>query len=191
MQQKSADIYNKGVSVCNAYKQRNLASTITPHASYSLSKSLLRKIYTTENNQLLSIHILENSIEQEKLNDSQQSLKSLYNSLGIIDIANNTKHPFQLMLQDINNSQLLSVHNTHATANDWDLALNTAHENNISFAVTCPRSNMFINSLYQTTANGVIVLIYRTDSLASNTDLSIFNEILFLLEKQIFHLTNC
>ena len=43
VQQKSADIYNKGVSVCNAYKQRNLASTITPHASYSLSKSLYAK----------------------------------------------------------------------------------------------------------------------------------------------------
>lgn len=189
VQQKSADIYNKGVSVCNAYKQRNLASNITPHASYSLSKSLLRKIYTTENNQLLSIHILENSIEQEKLNDSQQSLKSLYNSLSIIDIENNTEHPFQLMLQDINNSQLLSVHNTHATANDWDLALNIARENNISlFAVTCPRSNMFINSLlpdYSQWSDKVPICI-GTDSLASNTDLSIFNEILFLLEKTNF-----
>ncbi|HPW67081.1 MAG TPA: amidohydrolase family protein [Salinivirgaceae bacterium] len=188
-QQKSADIYNKGVSICDAYKQRNLAATITPHAPYSLSKSLLQKICTTENNQLLSIHILENSIEQESLSDNKQSLKSIFHSLDASDIENITEHPFQLMLQDIKNSRVLTVHNTHATAKDWDIALNIAQKNNISlFAVTCPRSNIFINNLlpdYSQWSDKIPICI-GTDSLSSNTDLSILNEILFLLKKTNF-----
>ncbi|HOG19004.1 MAG TPA: amidohydrolase family protein [Salinivirgaceae bacterium] len=186
VKQRSTDIYKKGVSICDAYRQRNLAATITPHAPYSLSKSLLQKICTTENNQLLSIHILENSVEQESLSDNKESLKSIFNSLGTSDIENITEHPFQLMLQDIKNSQVLTVHNTHTTAKDWDIALNIAKKNKISlFAVTCPRSNMFINSLipdYSQWSDKVPICI-GTDSLASNTDLSVFNEILFLLKK--------
>ncbi len=183
---KSTEIYSNGITIRNEYIKRDLPSTITPHAPYSLSKNLLMKIYSENINPLLSIHILENSIKQENLSDNAQSFKSLYKQHGINDIENSVEHPFQLMLKDIVGKQLLTVHNTRATVQDWDIALDIVHRNNISlFAVTCPRSNMYINSLlpdYNQWPKEIPVCL-GTDSLASNTDLSVFNEILFLLKK--------
>jgi cytosine/adenosine deaminase-related metal-dependent hydrolase len=81
---------------------------------------------------------------------------------------------------------LLSVHNVYATAQDWKIALEYTYKNNLAlFAVTCPRSNMFINSKLPDYSQwpSAIPVCLGTDSLVSNTDLSVYNEMLFLLEK--------
>lgn len=180
------EFYHNGVEVCNMFKNRGLVATITPHAPYSVSKRLLHMIANTPDNQIFSIHTLENSIEQEQLSSSNDSFKRLFQTFGITGIEDQNDHPFEFILRAINNKSLIAVHNTHTTTNDWKVAQTIANENNIRlFAVTCPRSNVYINNIMPDYSQwtGTIDTCIGTDSLASNTDLSVFNEIQFLLDK--------
>jgi cytosine/adenosine deaminase-related metal-dependent hydrolase len=129
---------------------------------------------------------LESSPEEETLTDNPKSFKKLFSGVGISGFSDQVGHPFERMLQKIRKKQVLSVHNTHALKQDWEMALNLGKQNQISiFAVTCPRSNVFINKRLPDYSQwpSEIPVCLGTDSLASNLDLSVFNEILFLLDE--------
>lgn len=177
----------KGISIVEEYRKHNLHASLTPHSSYSVNSKLLQKIAQSKYSNIQSIHTLENPICAETLTDSPQSFKAFFKNKGILKGNTPTQelHPYLFVLKQFCDKTILLVHNTFSTAKDWEIALNEAKSNNLSvFAVTCPRSNAFINSTlpdYEQWSNNVQICI-GTDSLASNSDLSVFEEMKYILK---------
>ncbi len=183
---EAIDRLEKGAKIVKHFTAQGLSATLTPHAPYSVSNLLLDEINLLAENDLYSIHLMENSIEEETLTDSPKSFKKLFSEFGITGFSDFKAHPYERMLWALRKKQVLSVHNVFSTKQDWEIALKYRVQNQLSlFAVTCPRSNMYINGRlpqYKEWPSETPICI-GTDSLASNDDLSVFNEILFLLEK--------
>jgi len=129
-----------------------LPTSITPHALYSMSPTLLNyAVDAAKKSGILSIH------NQESVGEDSDGL---YRLLAMLDAS----------------TRLLLVHNTYTTAADIDRVNQTTSQ---AVWVLCPNSNLHITGslppadiLYK---QGLTVAL-GTDSLASNTQLSILEE---------------
>ena len=165
-------------------KQNN---SICPHSPYTVHPLLMKKIAEKSKNELVSIHTFENQAIHETITDHPSSFKHFFERKELLRQSYiQNKHPYLFSLEGFYNAKILLIHNTFAQKKDWEQALHVANKNKLKlFAVTCPRSNEFINSVIPDYSNWPtsIPVCLGTDSLASNADLSVFNEILFLLER--------
>ena len=159
-----------------------LSNSIVPHAPYSVSKELFEKIKSQAQgkNKTLTIHNQETPSENElyksksgAMADMLRQFKfdlSAWNNSGlnslpsVIDYFSDENH-------------LILVHNTYTTESDIDVA--TSKHKNL-FWCLCPNANLYIENKLPD------VLLFRkknlkitlgTDSLASNHQLSIWEEI--------------
>lgn len=162
--------------ICENYPISKQIS-ITPHAPYSVSEKLMRLI-VEENNTLISIHNQETASENTLFKEKNGAL---YEQLFVFNptIKNwkaTNKSALQSYLPYLKNTKnLLLVHNTYTSKQDIDFA--NAHIKNV-FWCFCPNANLYIenqlpNFLLFENENCTI----GTDSLASNTTLSILAEL--------------
>ena len=177
----------RGNVIIEQFRKHQLPVSLTPHGPYSVSPVLLNKIAQSDYSRTISIHTLETPVESEQLTESEKSLRQFFIKNGILTDKKYYQrlHPYEYILNNFTDRKVLLVHNTFAGKHDWEIALQTAQANNLTlFAVTCPRSNITINSVtpdYRRWSDKIPICI-GTDSLASNSDLSVFEEIKFLLE---------
>lgn len=160
-----------------------LANTsITPHATYSLSKKLFQMIkdHALENNSILSIHHQESEGETNFFMKDKSSILERQKLFGVekSDFAGCKKSPLRAISEHIpTENPLLLVHNTVSTKKDLTFANATFKK---CFWCLCPNANLYIENklpdidmLYQ---NNCLVTL-GTDSYASNKQLSILEEI--------------
>jgi aminodeoxyfutalosine deaminase len=158
--------------------------TIVPHAPYSVSKKLFELINNLPNNNLISIHNQEAAAENELYKNKEGNFLELYKNFGI-DISSFTpsgKTSLQTWLPYFTNNQnIIAVHNTFTSEEDLNFAKSyiTHRTSNIAYCL-CPTANLYIENTLPPIDlllknNGNIVL--GTDSLASNTQLNIWEEI--------------
>lgn len=154
-----------------------------PHAPYSVSPSLFQKINTANkeinNVQTISIHNQETPPENELFESKSGGFVDFYKGFGIeLDEFKHTQSPsinYALKHMD-KQHRTLFVHNTLTTEEDIKAAQNWSNQ---TFWATCPNANLYIeNALpnYQAFLNTKAKVTIGTDSLTSNWELSILEE---------------
>lgn len=178
---RAQPVFDTGKSVLESFRRAGLAASLAPHAPYSCSKELIRLI--TEHAHLhklpTSIHNQESQAENDFFLHKTGDYLRLYDSLGLpLDhFTASGKSSLQTVLAAFQeNVNTLLVHNTFTDRNDLYEAKKTL---NASYWCLCPNANLYIEE----TLPDVSLLISEnckltlgTDSLASNSGLSIWQE---------------
>jgi aminodeoxyfutalosine deaminase len=159
-------------------------STLSPHAPYSVSPQLFELINNATANNTITIHNQETTAEDNFIKTKAGDFLKLYEQLNI-DISfykPSNKSSLQTWLPYINKNQsIILVHNITTSAEDIKFAQQqTVNSKQKTFFALCPNANLHItntlpnvNKLME--QNCTIVL--GTDSLASNHQLNILEEI--------------
>ena len=165
----------------NEFSALELSASIVPHAPYSVSEELFKKIYehAKKENSVLSIHNQETESENQMFETKTGVLVDTLENLGI-DLESfkpagkNSLESIQKLLPQNNN--IIFVHNTYSEYNDIKVASDYFKN---SYWCLCPLSNIYIENrlpnlnLFKKFTDKVTL---GTDSLASNTKLSILDE---------------
>ena len=154
-----------------------------PHAPYSVSNALFKLIQAHKNNNIVSIHNQESEEENLLFLTGKSGFEVLYQTLGI-NAAFFTKtntHSIGGYLPFLNpTTPTLFVHNTFINQNDIDIIKQTMMH---PYFCICPRANMYIENkmppIDLLIANNCNIVV-GTDSLASNFDLNLLNELIFI-----------
>ncbi len=162
------------------------ASSIVPHAPYSVATLLLEKIIHHPGNQLLTMHNQESAGENELFQKGSGEFIDFYKKIGLdfSSFVPSGKTSLQTMLEYFLPEQsLLLVHNVHTLEEDI-IATQNQQIANVHWCL-CPGANQYISGLLPPVdlfiqQDSTIVL--GTDSLASNHTLSILNEINIILK---------
>lgn len=163
----------------------SLRQTIVPHAPYSVSPALFKLVDSHSAGSLLSIHNQECTAENEYFKTKQGDMKRLYARLGINDdwFVASGKNSLPTYFPYLNKThEVLIVHNTKMEASDIDFLQNLGHSVSICL---CPNANLYIeNELPDVLAiaNSGLNICIGTDSLASNHQLNVYEEVLTLLK---------
>lgn len=178
--------FSKATEVLESFEMANLPASIVPHSPYSVSNDLFEKIkeHAQKKGGPFTIHNQESKAETKFFLSGDGAIaKHLRDNLKLETTY--FKPTEKSSLQSILNylpkeNQLLMVHNTQTRKEDIE-ALKQYRDIANTYFVLCPNSNLFIENelppvnLFQREKLQICV---GTDSLASNTELSILQEIL-------------
>jgi cytosine/adenosine deaminase-related metal-dependent hydrolase len=167
------------LTVAKTSEDMELPFSLVPHSAYSMSLTLLRLLKDKSlNNKITSIHFMETDGEQTFLKNQTGPLMSSYKRSGLIPARMETsKSHSDVVLNEITKSgNLVLVHNTFVDR----ITVREIKERSNLFWCLCPNSNIFIENkippLKMLIEEGCEIVI-GTDSLASNTNLSILEEL--------------
>lgn len=158
------------------------AITLSPHAPYSVSKTLFNYLNMATANQLVSIHNQECIAENELYQNKNGDFLNLYNNFGI-DISGfqpTGKTSLQSWLPLFNNHQsILSVHNTFTSQADINFYKAYDEQKASLYFCLCVNANKYIEQQFppiDMLRKNNCDLVIGTDSYASNWQLSVLDE---------------
>jgi cytosine/adenosine deaminase-related metal-dependent hydrolase len=160
-------------------RDMKLRFSLVPHSVYSMSLTLLRLLKNeSSGNNVTSIHFMETAGEEALLNERTGPLMSSYVRSGLLPLRLETvKNHADAVLNEITRSgNLILVHNTFCDKNTISLIKG---RNNLYWCL-CPKSNIYIENKLPPVDLLVqegCEIVLGTDSLASNSGLSILEEI--------------
>jgi len=164
-----------------ADSSQKCSASMVPHAPYTVSATLVKKIasFSCSHPGPLSIHNQETLSENDLFRSGTGTLAETLRELKVQPDPDfrGAPSPLQAMLPllpDQNN--LLLVHNTFTTETDTDFALLHHHR---LFWVLCPNANLYIENQLPPVSllrKKKCTIALGTDSLASNSRLSILDE---------------
>lgn len=175
--------FDNGVSLVNQFVQNNLTNvSLALHAPYSISKKLLQLVNEhLKNNSASSIHINESNDEILFCKSKSGPLKEVFEKykLPINDFDNTTNESVLIdCVQQLNNaSPFILVHNVKTTQAEIELA-NRMRAN--LYWCLCVNANKYITNETPDLTNYLndsLRVVIGTDSLASNHQLSIWEEL--------------
>jgi aminodeoxyfutalosine deaminase len=193
MESKAQEIFDGYKKVYDAMQETpHCRKSMSPHAPYSMSEKLFRLINETNRPHgrlTQSIHNQETPPENELFMSGHSDLVPLFESFGFrmdaLPESGKTAIHYALRYLDPQHRTLF-VHNTLSTPADVEAAHSKLGQENC-FWVTCPNANLYIENRlprYEVfTTTGATVCI-GTDSLTSNWQLSILEEIKTILRYQ-------
>lgn len=177
--EKAARRMNDARKVADSASQMNLSYSLVPHSVYSMSLTLLRLLRDESiSNRITSIHFMETPGEKTFLTERAGALMSTYEKSGLLPVNLETAESHEkAILDEITPSgNLILVHNTFMGR---DTVRKLKERKNIYYCL-CPNSNLSIeNNLPPVNLlieEGCEIVI-GTDSLASNTTLSVLQEL--------------
>ena len=176
---KAKDIQSQYLTTTN--QQR---TTFSPHSPYSVSPQLFQLINNATVNNIVTIHNQETVAEEDFIKNKTGDFLNLYKKLGLeIDFFEPTgKSSLQSWLPYLHNNQsLIFVHNVTTTLEDITFTKTRNLKSEIqNWFCLCPNANLYItnklpnvNMLIENECN----IVLGTDSLASNHQLNILEEI--------------
>ncbi len=168
--------------------QENIHVVPCGHALYSTKGKTLQSIkkFCNDKQQPFSMHLAESQEETDALLWGTGSLVDLYTD---VVIPKNWQAPMMRPVAyaeylGLLDAHTLAVHCVQCTKNELELLAQKG-----TYICLCPRSNKFLcvglANHTQMIQSGV-ALCLGTDGLSSNEDVNVWNEALFLLEKDIF-----
>ncbi len=175
--------FKRSVEFYQAYAALTLENSIVPHAPYSVSQELFDLINNFPGNDVLTIHNQETAAENELFQNKQGAFLDMYQKMNI-DISffkPSNKTSLQTYLPSLQRYQsLILVHNVCTTKEDIQFASEIRNPKSEINYCLCPNANLYItnslpdvNLLIDQQCN----IVLGTDSLASNHQLSILEEI--------------
>ena len=166
-----------------------LPHSFTPHAPYSMSLPLLKRVY--EHTRHASVHLLESRDEVELFVMREGFLADTFHDFGIVFPAFPDLHPIDYITRNLDpQTRIIWVHNTLISQTDISSLIRKAPD---SYFCLCPLSNQFLHkrspdlSQFHAVKHRVCL---GTDSLASNRDIDLWKEvqeILTLADPPDFH----
>ena len=177
---KAEEVFDRGKLIYESFIREGLSASITPHAPYSTSEKLMRLIaaHSIAQHNILSIHNQESEEENKLFQNKSGKMAEMLQNFGF-DL-NRWKESNQNSLPTyssyLNTSlPILLVHNTYTSAAD----LQQLDLKNFYLCI-CANANLFIENKLPplqefTKLNARLTL--GTDSLASNHQLSVWEEI--------------
>jgi aminodeoxyfutalosine deaminase len=170
---------NEMNSLAETAKSMGLSFSLVPHSAYSMSLTLLKLLKSKNSeNKVTSIHFMETDAEETFLNQNGGPLMLSYTRSGLIPpVLETAKNHADVILEEITSSgNLILVHNTFVDQNTIRAVLKRKN----LFWCICPNSNIYIENkvppLNMLIEEGCEIVI-GTDSLASNTSLSVLEEL--------------
>jgi cytosine/adenosine deaminase-related metal-dependent hydrolase len=167
------------LTVAAQAKELDLQFSLTPHSAYSMSLSLFRFLRNeTIKNKVTSIHFMETRGEEIFLKNHSGPLMTSYQRSGLLPPRLETpENHGDVILNEITRSGTLIL--VHCTFADRDLIRLIKKRRNLYWCL-CPNSNIYIENtlppLKLLIEEGCKIIV-GTDSLASNDDLSILEEL--------------
>ncbi len=173
----------KGIDVFSEYPKANQSTaSITPHAPYSCTPTVTNFCdrFSSNHKALLSIHNQEQPEENQYFIDKTGAWNDLFkrtnqNQDWFVPARKSSMQAMGELLSGKN--QIIYVHNTFTSAEDF-LWANQQEQD--SYFCTCPNANLYIENRlpdYSTWINANAKICVGTDSLASNWQLSILEEL--------------
>lgn len=156
-------------------------ATIVPHAPYSVSPALLQLIDAASEGKISTLHNQESHAENEFFRTGHSDFQRLFTAIGVnLDFY---QAPGTTSLQAVlpylqSAAQLILVHNVVTSEADLQ-ALAYRNQAAISFCL-CPGANLYINNILPPVhllRQSGFQIVLGTDSLASNHQLSIAEEV--------------
>lgn len=182
-------VFNDGVKLVSEFEKHGLSNSLAPHAPYSASLELISKIsnFCKIQKKPTSIHNQESEAENDFFKNKTGDYLRLYDTLNIpIGYFKATsKSSLQSIIASFNSDvNTLLVHNTFSNKQDIEMVQkNHSH----LFWCLCSNANLYIENtlpdISLLNSNNCILTI-GTDSLASNSQLSIIDEINCILNHQ-------
>lgn len=178
-----------GLDMLNAFAasaRRSPAMSLAAHAAYSTSPEVIRdaKGWCLRTGRVFSIHAAEHAEEVEFLQGGSGFCRELLRGLGRWADRWNPPGMSPLAYLDrlgVLDRQTLVVHAVHFNGDDWEIA----RRRGVSICF-CPRSNRNLSAGRPDIPRALelgLVAALGTDSLASNTDLDLFREAAFTLDR--------
>lgn len=182
-------IFDSGKTVLVDFEKNNLSASLAPHAPYSTSLQLIKQItnYCSSVKQPTSIHNQESTAENDFFISKTGDYLRLYETINIpINyFTASGKTSLQSIAPALNKTvNTLLVHNTFTCKEDIELVHQT-HPN--LYWCLCPNANLYIENTLPDVAllqSMNCMLTLGTDSLASNSKLSIIDGINAILKHQ-------
>lgn len=179
---KAQEVLEEGIRVAKNYHEAGEKATIVPHAPYSVSEELFEGIRAQQNDfpGPVSIHNQETESENDMFLSASGTLVELFKKFGedFSDFNPRFKssldYHLDLLPQKVNS---LLIHNTMTKPEELDEA-NSLNEN--LFWCTCPNANKYIENRIPNIPMWLqknAQICVGTDSLASNHQLSILDEL--------------
>jgi len=181
IEQSAADRFAQSLSVfktfAEAYALPIEANSIVPHAPYSVSSALFQLVAGFPGNHVLTIHNQESEAENEFYLSGEGDFLRLYQQLGL-DVSffkgKGKRSMADYLPHFYRNQSLILVHNVATREED----LRVAGGPTLYFCL-CPNANLYISGQLPDVdllvRNGCR-MVFGTDSLASNHQLSILEE---------------
>jgi cytosine/adenosine deaminase-related metal-dependent hydrolase len=159
-------------------------NSLSPHAPYSVSKTLFELLNNETSKQLITIHNQESAAEDELYKNKTGDFLNLYKNFGI-DISSfepTGKSSLQSWFPYFTNNQtIILVHNTFMSQEDINfINLNTQHSTLNIFFCVCANANKYIEQKMppiELLRNNNCNIVVGTDSYSSNWQLNILEEI--------------
>ncbi len=175
------EAFDKALAIVNELEANKLPASIVPHAPYSISEKLFRLITERayETNSILSMHNQESEAENQLFINKTGKL---FDKLEEIGVALTHFYPtgFNSLPSTLHQlpkcNKTILVHNTFSSEKDIDWA---SKYSSYLYWAFCPNSNLYIeNKLpdFDLFVRKNQKMTIGTDSLASNTRLSILEE---------------
>jgi aminodeoxyfutalosine deaminase len=179
---KASDIYANAANLKAEFEKLQTGCTVSivPHATYSLSEELFRLVVSSGNENLLSIHHQENEDENQFFKDGNGLIADRRKAFNpdLPKYAGAGKRPMESIAGYFDpNQKILFVHNTVSEDQDIDFVQKYFNQ---AYWCLCPNANLYIEK--RLPAIGLFrkkkcKITIGTDSLASNHQLSVLEEI--------------
>ncbi|MCJ7446424.1 MAG: amidohydrolase family protein [Bacteroidales bacterium] len=156
-----------------------MSYSLVPHSVYSVSLPLFRLLRNvTGNNLVTTVHFMETEGEKAFLSDHSGPLKRSYEKNGLLPpLLKTVESHVDAILKEITSSgNLILVHNTYTDS----VTVKEIKKRENIFWCLCPNSNIYIEGKMPPAdmlASEGCEIVIGTDSLASNSTLSILSEL--------------
>ena len=186
--ERTDKVFSNGLLIQKEFSENGNRSSIVPHSIYTVTKSLMKLIcdYAGESGSILSIHNQESSGENEMFtNGTGQLIEKLQELTGAYsDWKSFGKSSLYVLLSQLNPEiPVQLVHNTFTGLHDIQTTLKKL--TNVYWCL-CVNANLFIENTVPDILNFVMekcILTVGTDSYASNTSLSVLDEMITIKKR--------
>lgn len=180
--------FQRSKSIFDQFEKKALVASIVPHAPYSVSKELWKKMIPYFAGKTISIHNQETSHEDVFFMEGKGGFTRMYEMMKIDNSfyqAEKQRSVESYFNKLSSAASVILVHNTFTRQQDLDFINENKGDSQLISFCLCPNANLYIeNSLPDVDLflKNDCHLILGTDSLASNHQLNILQEIKTILQ---------
>ena len=175
--------FEKSKIIYSDFEKHNLLSSIVPHAPYSVSENLWKEMIPFFSGKTVTIHNQESSDEDLFFMEGKGDFTKMYKMMNIDNSFYKAKkiRSVESYFEKFSSAaSVILVHNTFTRQEDIDFIKMHKNKNQLVSFCFCPNANLYIEnklpSIDLFLKNGTNIIL-GTDSLASNHQLSILEEI--------------
>ncbi|MGN6604971.1 MAG: amidohydrolase family protein [Ginsengibacter sp.] len=179
--------FEKSKEILEAFEAQGLTASVVPHAPYSVSKELWEKIVAGFAGKTISIHNQETSHEDAFFMEGKGDFIKMYEMMQLDNSFYRAQNKRSVQTYFANFSSAASVilvHNTFTKQEDLNYIFAAKNDNQLVSLCLCPNANLYIENVLpdvELFVKNNCHIVLGTDSLASNHQLNILEEIKTIL----------